>query len=58
MKGKEMNPLFCDLLDESGEKRITWNFNKFLVDRDGKVVHYYGSRTKPEAIESDIKTLI
>lgn len=58
MKGKEMNPLFRDLLDASGEKKITWNFNKFLVDRDGKVVHYYGSRTKPEAIESEIQALL
>ncbi|MET1249755.1 glutathione peroxidase [Sporolactobacillus sp. STCC-11] len=58
MKGKEINPLFRYLLDESGEKKITWNFNKFLVDRDGKIVHYYGSRTKPEAIESEIQTLL
>ncbi|MCO7126989.1 glutathione peroxidase [Sporolactobacillus shoreicorticis] len=58
MKGKEMNPLFHDLLEESGEKKITWNFNKFLIGRDGSVMHYYGSRTKPEAIENEIQLLL
>jgi glutathione peroxidase len=37
---KESNPEF------SGE--ISWNFNKFLIGRDGKIVQRFGSRTKPE----------
>ncbi|MCO7176703.1 glutathione peroxidase [Sporolactobacillus kofuensis] len=58
MKGSEINPLFKYLLNEAGEKKITWNFNKFLINREGKVVHYYGSRTKPEKIERAIQTLL
>lgn len=58
MKGSDINPLFQYLLNETGTKKITWNFNKFLINRDGKVIHYYGSRTKPEEIESDIQTLL
>jgi peroxiredoxin len=37
-----------------GLKRIKWNFEKFLIGRDGKVVQRWGSMTKPESLESDI----
>jgi len=37
-----------------GLKRIKWNFEKFLIGRDGKVVQRWGSITKPENLESDI----
>jgi peroxiredoxin len=37
-----------------GLKRIKWNFEKFLIGRDGKVVQRYGSVTKPESLEKDI----
>jgi glutathione peroxidase len=33
---------------------IKWNFTKFLVDREGKVVSRYAPSTKPEKIEEDI----
>lgn len=58
MKGKEMNPLFKDLLEAANEKKITWNFNKFLLNRDGKVIKFYGSRVKPENLESDVVSLL
>ena len=34
------------------------NFTKFLVGKDGKVVKRYGSTTKPEDIEKDVKALL
>lgn len=37
-----------------GLKRIKWNFEKFLIDRDGKVVGRWASTTKPESLEKDI----
>jgi len=37
---------------------IKWNFTKFLVDKNGKVIKRYSSSTKPIAIENDIKNLI
>lgn len=58
MKGKEMNPLFQELLKEADEKKITWNFNKFLVNHDGTTIRYYGSKVKPEEIEDDIQVLL
>uniref|UniRef100_A0A7N0TB15 Glutathione peroxidase n=1 Tax=Kalanchoe fedtschenkoi TaxID=63787 RepID=A0A7N0TB15_KALFE len=37
---------------------VKWNFEKFLVDKDGKVVERYAPTTSPLQIEKDIKKLI
>ena len=37
---------------------IKWNFTKFLVDRDGKVIRRYAPSTPPEEIEADIQKLL
>lgn len=37
-----------------GLKRIKWNFEKFLIGRDGKVKGRWASTTKPEALEKPI----
>lgn len=37
-----------------GLKRIKWNFEKFLINKEGQVVSRYASTTKPESIEKDI----
>mgnify|MGYP000845337905 FL=1 len=50
--GAEQHPLYRFLTNEVTNPgfagKISWNFNKFLVDRTGKVVARYGSRTVPE----------
>ena len=33
---------------------MKWNFEKFLIGRDGKVVQRWGSISKPESLEKDI----
>jgi glutathione peroxidase len=43
LTGKETNPAF------PGE--IGWNFEKFLVGRDGKMIGRYPSKTKPDSAE-------
>ncbi|WP_105214395.1 glutathione peroxidase [Pseudoalteromonas sp. T1lg22] len=41
-----------------GTKKIKWNFTKFLVDQNGKVLKRYAPLTKPEAIRADIEALL
>jgi glutathione peroxidase len=41
-----------------GSKSIKWNFTKFLVNKQGKVVKRYAPTTKPEDIIEDIKALL
>jgi glutathione peroxidase len=53
VKGEDKHPLYRFLTDKqtdpefSGE--ISWNFNKFLVDRGGKIVARFASPDKPES---------
>lgn len=41
-----------------GLKRIKWNFEKFLIGRDGQVVNRWASTTSPESLEKDIQAEI
>ena len=41
-----------------GSKSVKWNFTKFLIDREGKVVRRYAPTDKPETIEKDIAKLL
>ena len=36
--------------DEEGKEDIAWNFTKFLIGRDGRVIARYGPATTPEEI--------
>ncbi len=61
VNGKDEEPLFRFLKDSRGgflNNDIKWNFTKFLVSRDGKVMARYGSMTKPEKIANDIDALL
>ena len=37
---------------------IKWNFTKFLIDKDGKVIERYSPTFKPVDMEEDIKKII
>ena len=41
-----------------GSKSVKWNFTKFLVGRDGKVVRRYAPTDAPASIEKDIEKLL
>jgi glutathione peroxidase len=41
------NPLYAELLARTGQSP-TWNFHKYLVDRDGKQVTSFGTRVEPD----------
>lgn len=45
VRGSKANPIFKHLSDEKGAPK--WNFYKYLVGRDGEVIDWYNSRTKP-----------
>jgi glutathione peroxidase len=47
VRGSDADPLYAKLAEETG-KSPSWNFNKYLVDKSGKVVGHYGSRVKPD----------
>lgn len=62
VNGKDAHPLFKHLTNEArgvlGTKSIKWNFTKFLVDREGRVVKRFGSTDEPEKIEPYIRELL
>lgn len=61
VNGKDADPLFTYLKSQQGGfmgDDIKWNFTKFLVSRDGKVIDRYAPVTKPESIEDDILKLL
>ena len=47
VKGKEANAIFTALF-KAGAKSPAWNFNKYLIDREGKLVGSFGSTTRPD----------
>jgi glutathione peroxidase len=55
VRGGDIHPLYRFLTDKSTNPefggKITWNFNKFLIGRGGKIVARFGSRAKPESKE-------
>lgn len=62
VNGSNADPLYEWLKAEKpgllGFKGIKWNFEKFLVDKEGNVVNRYSSIKTPAAIEGDIEKLL
>ncbi|MGF1467160.1 MAG: glutathione peroxidase [Sandaracinaceae bacterium] len=62
VNGKDAHPLYRHLKGEQsgflGTTAIKWNFTKFLVDREGKVVGRFGSTTTPDKLRGPIEELL
>ncbi len=62
VNGGDAHPLFKYLKKEAkgllGSELIKWNFTKFLVDKQGKVVRRYAPTDTPESIEKDLKAVL
>lgn len=62
VKGDNAHPLFKYLTKEApgvlGSKSVKWNFTKFLVDQDGRVLKRFAPQTTPEQIEAEIDKLL
>jgi glutathione peroxidase-family protein len=59
VNGDKADPAFEWLKNEKagllGMKRVKWNFEKFLVGRDGKVKGRWASTKKPEDLRVEIE---
>lgn len=56
VKGRDIHPLYKFLTEKSTDPNfsggITWNFNKFLIDRKGNIINRFGSRAEPQNTET------
>lgn len=61
VKGETAHPLFNYLINEKPGligKDIKWNFTKFLIDANGKVVDRFSPNTEPEKLIGKIEKLL
>jgi len=62
VNGANTHPLYKYLKSEAkgllGSESIKWNFTKFLVDADGKVMTRYAPTDTPEKIEKDLTRML
>ena len=62
VNGNNADPLFQFLKSEKkgllGTEGIKWNFTKFLVSKDGKVLDRYAPKTTPEELSGDIEAAL
>lgn len=62
VNGPHAHPLYRWLTSEKpgwlGSRRIKWNFTKFLVDRNGRVVRRYPPQHKPERLAKDVEAML
>jgi glutathione peroxidase len=62
VNGPRAEPLFRWLTESRpgllGTRGVKWNFTKFLIGRDGKVLKRYAPTVAPEALEADIQAAL
>ena len=62
VNGNEAHPLYQWLTAEApgilGSKAIKWNFTKFLVGKDGRVIQRYAPQDAPKKIAKDIEAAL
>jgi glutathione peroxidase len=61
VRGKNQHPLYNYLINNSPElkgKSIKWNFEKFLVDKEGNIINRFVSKVTPEEIKEEIEMVL
>ncbi|QLG88371.1 glutathione peroxidase [Chitinibacter bivalviorum] len=62
VNGEAAHPLYQYLKSQQsgflGTENIKWNFTKFLIDREGRVVSRHSSMTKPEELAQEVESLL
>jgi glutathione peroxidase len=58
VRGNNANPVFRELAAQT--EAPSWNFNKYVVDRSGRVVKHFGSSTTPDsaALKKTIESVL
>ncbi len=49
VKGEKKHPLYQYLVESTTKQEVKWNFGKFLIGKDGKVITRFESSDKPES---------
>ena len=62
VNGSNASPLFKHLKNEAkgvmGSEAIKWNFTKFLIDNNGRVIKRYSPQTTPDKIDKDLSKIL
>ncbi|PFK46431.1 glutathione peroxidase [Bacillus cereus] len=62
VKGDSAHPLYTYMTEQVpgilGMKAVKWNFTKFLIGRDGKVIDRFAPQTKPEELGREIEKVL
>lgn len=61
VKGKEQSELYEYLINHSPirkGKKVKWNFEKFLINKNGEIINRYLPKIEPEYLDGDIKEII
>lgn len=62
VNGPQTHPLFAQLKAAApgllGSQAIKWNFTKFLVDREGRIVRRFSPQTEPKDLAADVRALL
>ncbi|WP_259417377.1 glutathione peroxidase [Bacillus toyonensis] len=62
VKGDKAHPLYTYMTEQApgllGMKAVKWNFTKFLIGKDGKVVGRFAPQTKPVDLEVEIEKIL
>ena len=62
VNGSSASPLFKYLKNEAkgvmGSEAIKWNFTKFLIDNNGRVIKRYSPQTTPDKIDKDLSKIL
>jgi len=62
VNGSSASPLFKHLKNEAkgvmGSEAIKWNFTKFLIDNNGRVIKRYSPQTTPDKIDKDLSKIL
>jgi glutathione peroxidase len=57
VRGDDANPLFKQLAAQTGTT-VKWNFYKYIIGRDGRVVSAHSSMATPESLQREIERLL